>query len=396
MPRRELKRSVYSDPKDEIIKSISNENSTLKAQLLEVQKKLQEKEKELSKLTEEVVFLRSEQTEYQRQLQLFQGEYERTRFTYEHVIKRGQCFYMTGLTESEFDCLFECLEPFLSALVYPDCKSSERSKCRKMDKRTELMCFLTILRHAVHLGVIGWMTNTSVSTQSRLFVAWSVFLVAVFESIDLAPLPGELAANLPKDFNDAGFGDTSCMGDCTETQIAVSENFDVNNITFSQYKNHTTGKTSVWITPYGSLLKCSDTYPGTISDSDITEQSGVLDMLEKGTVVLTDKGFGITDLCLAKGLHHNRPPLKYNPQYDETEISKNFDIATLRIYNENYIGRMRDWAIINACWPSNRIDLLGYVHKVLAHIVNIFKKPIGPKESDEECKASDSVGSSTT
>ena len=73
-------------PKDEIIKSMSNENSTLKAQLLEVQKKLQQKKKELSKLTEEVVTLKSEQTEYQRQLQLFQGEYERTRFTYEHVI----------------------------------------------------------------------------------------------------------------------------------------------------------------------------------------------------------------------------------------------------------------------------------------------------------------------
>jgi len=56
-----------------------------------------------------------------------------------------------------------------------------------MDKRAELMCFSNILRHEGHLGVIGWMMNTSVSTQSRLFVAWSVFLVAVFESIDLAP-----------------------------------------------------------------------------------------------------------------------------------------------------------------------------------------------------------------
>ena len=79
---------------------------------------------------------------------------------------------MTGLTESEFDCFFECLKLFLNALVYPDCKSSERSKCGKMDKRTELMCLLSI-----HLDVIGWMTNTSASTQSRLFVAWSVFLV---------------------------------------------------------------------------------------------------------------------------------------------------------------------------------------------------------------------------
>ena len=181
------------------------------------------------------------------------------------------------------------------------------------------------------------------------------------------------------DFKQAGYGDTSCLGDCTETWINVSEHFDVNNISFSQYKNHTTGKVSVWITPHGTLLRCSETYPGTISDTDITNQSGILEMLERGTTVLTDKGFGITDLCLAKGLHNNRPPLKFDSQYEETDISKHFDIATLRIYNENYIGRMRDWAIMNVCWPSNRIDILCYIHKVLAHIVNILKKPIGPK-----------------
>lgn len=245
------------------------------------------------------------------------------------------------------------------------------------------MCVLTITRHALHLGIMGWMSNTSASTQSRLFVSWSVFLVTVFESIDLSPLPGELQAFMPKDFHDAGFADTSCLGDCTETYIRASENFEVNNVTFSHYKNHTTGKTSIWITPHESRLHCSDTYPGTISDTDLTEQCGVLDMLEKGSVVITDKGFGITDLCLAKGLHHNRPPLKYNAQYDESDISRNFDVATLRIYNENYIGRMRDWATVNSIWPSNRIDLLGDVHKVLAHLVNIFKKPVGPKETNE-------------
>lgn len=45
---------------------------------------------------------------------------------------------------------------------------------------------------------------------------------------------------------------------------------------------------------------------------------------------------------------------------------------------------MRDWAILNACWPLNRIDILGYVHRLLAHIVNIFKKPIGPKDTGKE------------
>ena len=197
------------DPRDEVIESISNENSVLKAKLLQVQGALKQREKDMAKMIEELSVLRNEEGQFKRQLHFFQVEFERTLFTYENVVKEGQCHYMTGLSENEFNCLYECVEPFFECMVYPDCKSNE---CRKMDKETELMCFLTISCHALHLGVMGWMTNTSASTQSRLFVAWSVFLVSVFESIDLTPLPGELQVFMPKDFHDAGFGDTSCFG----------------------------------------------------------------------------------------------------------------------------------------------------------------------------------------
>ena len=98
---------------------------------------------------------------------------------------------------------------------------------------------------------------------------------------------------------------------------------------------------------------------------------------------MTDKGFAKSDLCHEKGLHHNRPPLKFNYQFDENDISLNFDIATLRIYNENAIGRIRDWSILNKCWPSGRVDLLGICWIALAHIVNMTKKPIGPKEAQD-------------
>ena len=286
-PRRELKKLNPVDPKDELIGTISQENSQLKRELSILKEKMKEKEKEMAKMVNELNGLKNDHMQYKNQLQSFQFEFERSRFTYEHIMKRGQCFYMTGLTDAEFHCLFDCIEPFLSCLVYPDCKSSDLCN-RKMDTKTELMAFMTILRHSLHLGIMGWMTNTSIATQSRMFVAWSVFLVEVFERVGLTPLPGETEAFIPTEFINAGFGDTSCLGDCTETNILASENFDVNNITFSQYKNHTTGKTAVWITPQGSLLQCSDTYPGTISDNDITEQCGVLDMVNRGSVVLTD------------------------------------------------------------------------------------------------------------
>ena len=150
------------------------------------------------------------------------------------------------------------------------------------------------------------------------------------------------------------------LGDCTENWIASPENFDISNATFSSCKNHDTSKTGIWITPYGSLVMCTDTYAGSISDNDLTADCGVLDMIQdEGATVLTDKGFGIEDLCHAKGLSHNLPPMKFEAQYEETDIAKNFDVATLRIYNENYIRRMRDWSILNACWHKNRIDILG-------------------------------------
>lgn len=115
-----------------------------------------------------------------------------------------------------------------------------------------------------------------------------------------------------------------------------------------------------------------------ISDEQITEQIDVIDYCPKGKVVLTDKGFAISDLCHEKGVNHNRPPMKLNTQYNENDISLNFDVATLRIYNENAIGRIRDWSILN--WPSGRVDFLGICWIALAHIVNLTKKPVGPNE----------------
>lgn len=295
-----------------------------------------------------------------------------------------QFLYITGLSLNDFDCLFECVQAYISAIVYPDCKGYESGQ-RKLTKSTELMCFLTICRHTLLLGIMGFMTSTSESTQSRIFSAWAVFLFTVFDAIDLSPLPGEVSSLLPRDFWASGFQDTVLLGDCTENWISSSKNYDISSATFSSYKNHDTGKTGIWITPYGSLVVCTDSYPGSITDNDLTSDCGVLDMIkEKGTTVLTDKGFGIEDLCHSKGLLHNCPPLKFDTQYEESDISKNLDVATLRIYNENYIGRMRDWSTLNACWPKSRCDILGCVYKVFAHIVNMLFLPISPKEAAQQ------------
>ena len=211
--------------------------------------------------------------------------------------------------------VFFSVQPYISAIVYHDCKGYE-SEQRKLTKSAELMCFLTTCRHTLHLGLMGFMTNTSDSTQSRIFSAWAVFLSTVFDAVDLSPLPGEESSLLPRDFWASSFQDTVLLGDCTENWISSSENYDIlGSATFSSYKNHDTDETGIWSTPYRSLVMCTDTYAGSITDKDLTSGCGVLDMIkEKGTTVLTDKGFGIEDLYHSKGLLHNRPPLKFDAQ----------------------------------------------------------------------------------
>ena len=94
---------------------------------------------------------------------------------------------------------------------------------------------------------------------------------------------------------------------------------------------------------------------------------------------MTDKGFAIKELCTTKGIFHNRPPIKINDQFSHVEAADNFDIASLRIHVERFIGRVRDWGILNKIWPIQRMDLLNCTWKVRSHIVNLCCEPIGPK-----------------
>ena len=53
----------------------------------------------------------------------------------------------------------------------------------------------------------------------------------------------------------------------------------------------------MFIFPHGAVCTHSDAFPGSISDEQLTEQIGVIDYCPTGKVVMTDKGFTMSDLC---------------------------------------------------------------------------------------------------
>ena len=79
--------------------------------------------------------------------------------------------------------------------------------------------------------------------------------------------------------------------DCTEVLIERPSEAIAQSATWSEYKEHNTGKVLVGLSPVGYPQFVSDVYCGNISDDDITEISGILSFARVGKRWLADKGW---------------------------------------------------------------------------------------------------------
>ena len=99
---------------------------------------------------------------------------------------------------------------------------------------------------------------------------------------------------------------------------------------FSHYKNTTTKKTLIGISPHGMGIIFSEIYPGSISDTEITEKTDILNYVSEDHEIMTDRGFSIQDLCAIKGVSLNRPKQKDSDsgKFQQGEIHRNFDVSS--------------------------------------------------------------------
>ena len=306
------------------------------------------------------------------------ADLESHEFTYTNLKKFDQKFsYVCGLSVSEFDIVMECLEPYTHLLK--DCGLKTVSS-KTYDLRTQFLIVLTICRHAIDIKFMAFILNTSESIVQRLFSGWSIFTASVFNKIDLRPGHGFLLQKMPESFVTTGHGHTDLVIDATEFKFQCATNYEINSLMFSHYKNTHTGKALIGIAAHGMGILFSDVYPGSISDSDITEKAGILNLIEEEHELMSDRGFAVQELCSIKGIFLNRPKQKDEDQFTQQEVHRNFDIASTRIHVERFIGRVRDWRILNKVWPMNQMDLLSPVWQMLCHVVNLVLPPIGPKE----------------
>lgn len=102
-----------------------------------------------------------------------------------------------------------------------------------------------------------------------------ISLYFLYGQIPICPSKAQVKANLPECFKTA-YPDTCAILDCTEIKVRRPTAKVLNSEFYSSYNSHATYKGLVGIAPNGTVTFISSLFQGSMSDKEITRQSGVV------------------------------------------------------------------------------------------------------------------------
>lgn len=191
-----------------------------------------------------------------------------------------------------------------------------------------------------------------------------------FSVIPVWPSRAKVDLCMPADFKDK-YPSTRVVIDCTEVRCQMPKSLRLNSELFSSYKNHTTLKGLIGISPGGAITFISQLYTGHISDREIVTRSGFLNLpFNRGDSVMADKGFTIQDL-LPLGVSLNIPPfLGSKGQMSAAEVVETQSIASVRIHVERAINKIKNFHIWDSVVPFTLFGVVNQMWVVCAMLCN--------------------------
>lgn len=265
--------------------------------------------------------------------QLLEKQLISYRFEYESLEHDDtKTLFYTGLPHFEMlDAVYEIVKNDL-----PD------HSLNKLTQFQILVLTLMKLRLNFPFKELGYKFNISCSTASRLFHKCLFVLYSKLKSLVTWPSRECLWNSQPIAFKRA-FGKNICVIiDCFEVYSEVPSCKKNSCALFSTYKHHHTVKFLIGIAPCGTITFISDGFSGRTSDKFATKNSGILDKIEVGDVVMADRGFLIDEELKSRGAELTMPAFSRGKhQLDPLEVEETRDIANVRIHVERVIGSLR-------------------------------------------------------
>jgi hypothetical protein len=212
-----------------------------------------------------------------------------------------------------------------------------------LNKFSEFLLVMIKLRLNVPYKDLACRFNVDESTASRIFYRWIDGMFHASKNLIIWPEKNVRTNSMPVQFKELYGDKIASIIDCFEVFIIRPSNLLARAQTWSHYKSHNTVKFLISITPQGTVNFISGSWGGRVSDKQITAESGFLNFLKPGDMVMADRGFGIEDLLAPLKCSLAIPSFtrgKSQMSYDEVKNSR--DIANLRIHVERMIGLIRN------------------------------------------------------
>lgn len=292
-------------------------------------------------------------------------------------------FYTGMPTYDSFLALVDYLEPKVKAM-----RSWKGTGTNVEEKRHGLQCFSNLsvanqlfsilirLRLGLLITDVSTRFKIPEATYSRMFTTWICLLSKELRQLFPFPSREQISQCMPRRFK-KHFPNTRVIIDCYEVECQRPSGLVNSSITYSHYKSRNTWKILIGCTPSGLVSFVSEAWGGRISDREITEKSGLLDLLQPGDMIMADRGFDIQETVASRGISVNIPPFlgskqKQMPAYD---VEKTRRIAEFRIHVERVIGRGRRYEILNQKLPNTMHDLVSDINSVCMFLTN-FDVPL--------------------
>lgn len=218
----------------------------------------------------------------------------------------------------------------------------------------------------------------STTSVSKCFKTWLNFLFYQLKELDIWPDKEVVKSSMPTDFK-RYFPNTRVIIDGTEVPIQKPRKIAHQSMTWSSYKNKNTLKCLIGISPRGCITYVSPTYGGSASDRQIFERSELVSdqsLLEKGDVIMADRGFVVQDLLASRGIALNIPTmLRGMTQLPANLLLKDRKIASKRVHVERIIGFAKTFKILRNELNHSYVPLGGKIIFVCCMLCN-FRQSI--------------------
>ena len=244
----------------------------------------------------------------------------------------------------------------------------------------QYFCVLIKLRQHKTNFQLSSLFHVSEATITNIFVTWLNFMDVEWSEVDWWPSSELVKFFSPKDFR-SKYPSTRLIVDGTECPIMKPREPNVQQASFSTYKNRNTVKVLVGASPGGLVTYISPAYCGSTSDRQICERSDLPNMCQPGDSIMADKGFNVQDLFEKQFVTINIPTFfKRKNRLSHNTVMKDRRIASKRVHIERIIGLAKTFKILKSPLNKTESALATQIIRVCFYLCN-FRRNIVPKNA---------------